>query len=222
MEEIIKQLRIRLRLAMDGAVAASMRKKGVAYKLNFGVTLPRLKEIAAHFTPDAALAEYLWQQDVREFKILATLLYPAARFTARRADEWVEQIKHVEIAEQFCANLMQNEPYAPACAAAWTGRADGEGLVTTAGYLLYARLFMLGASLTDADAEAFLRNAAALLHEPFSLAAQAAANAVKRYGRQSEARASEVLKAFDPFRTSGSLREQEIYEDLKFEFDYSR
>lgn len=222
MEDIIRQIRTRLRLAMDGAVSASMRNKGVTYKLNFGVTLPRLKEIAAQFAADATLAEYLWQQDIREFKILATLLYPPSEFTARQADEWVAQIRYMEIAEQFCANLMQREPFAPACAAAWTGRTADEGFVATAGYLLYARLFMLHTPLPAGDTKIFLSRAVALLREPFSRPQQAAVNAVKRYGRQSETQAAEVLTAFDSFRLSPSPREQEIYEDLKFEFDYSR
>lgn len=37
------------RLFMNGVVSQSMREKGLDYKLNFGIELPRLKEIAARY-----------------------------------------------------------------------------------------------------------------------------------------------------------------------------
>lgn len=222
MEDTIRQIRTRLRLAMDGAVSASMRNKGVHYKLNFGVTLPRLKAIASDFVPNAELARYLWQQDIREFKILATLLYPPGEFTPGQADEWVGQIRYMEIAEQFCANLMQQVAFAPEAAARWIGHTETDDFVSTAGYILYARLFLTGRPIPASDAAVLLRTAAGLLEGPFSRPQQAAVTALKRYGRQSAGHAAEVLQAFGSFRTSNSRREREIYEDLKFEFDYSR
>lgn len=221
MNPTIQQIRQRLRLAMDGAVSASMRAKGVNYKLNFGVTLPRLKEIAADFAPDAALAQELWQQDVRELKILATMLYPKDLFTPEQADEWVGEIRHIEIAEQFCANLMQDLPFAPVCAAAWIQDDTGNEYIPTAGYILYTRLFMKGAPVPAADAATFIDTARRLLQSDFCRPQLPALTALKRYGRQSQQQATEVLEAFSPFLSSPLAEKQEIYNDLKFEFEYS-
>jgi len=44
--EKVKEIKRSFRLQMDGAVAQSMRDKGVDYRLNWGVTLPRLREQA--------------------------------------------------------------------------------------------------------------------------------------------------------------------------------
>ncbi len=41
--EIIKEIKQSFRLMMDGAVAQSMRDKGLNYHLNWGATLPRLQ-----------------------------------------------------------------------------------------------------------------------------------------------------------------------------------
>lgn len=223
MNPTIQQIRRRLRLAMDGVVSSSMRAKGVNYKLNFGVTLPRLKEIACEFTPDAALAEELWEQDVRELKILATLLYPREQFTPEKADKWVRDIRHIEIAEQFCANLMENEPFAPACAAAWIQETDGPEYVSTTGYILYARLFIRKYCLPPADAHHFLHTAHDLLLEQhnYSRPQRAALTALERYGRQGEKQAAEALSALADFQTSPLPEKQAMYNDLKFEFDYS-
>ena len=43
-KEQVKEIKQSFRLMMDGAVAKSMREKGLEYKLNWGATLPRLRE----------------------------------------------------------------------------------------------------------------------------------------------------------------------------------
>ena len=48
----LKDIKTRLRLSMNGAVSQSMREKGLVYKLNFGVELPRIKSIAADYEKD--------------------------------------------------------------------------------------------------------------------------------------------------------------------------
>ena len=89
MEEVrdkVKEIKQSFRLMMDGAVAKSMRDKGVDYKLNWGATLPRLQEKAEELKAgfkiqDAGFSQYdlaiaLWKEPVRECKILATMLMP--------------------------------------------------------------------------------------------------------------------------------------------------
>ena len=41
-KEQLKDIKTQLRLSMNGAVSQSMREKGLLYKLNFGVELPRM------------------------------------------------------------------------------------------------------------------------------------------------------------------------------------
>ena len=82
-DERIKEIKQSFRQMMDGAVAQSMREKGVDYKLNWGATLPRLKEMAEEIkgepnmsTDDCYhLAIALWKENVRECKILATMRF---------------------------------------------------------------------------------------------------------------------------------------------------
>ena len=45
-KEQLKDIKTQLRLSMNGAVSQSMREKGLVYKLNFGVEIPRIKMIA--------------------------------------------------------------------------------------------------------------------------------------------------------------------------------
>ena len=48
-KEQLKDIKTQLRLSMNGAVSQSMREKGLVYKLNFGVELPRIKMIAESY-----------------------------------------------------------------------------------------------------------------------------------------------------------------------------
>ena len=49
----LKEIRTQLRLAMNGVISTSMREKGIVYKLNFGVPLPEIKQIATTHKPDS-------------------------------------------------------------------------------------------------------------------------------------------------------------------------
>ena len=47
--EQIREIKQQLRSLMNGAASASMREKGLNYKVNFGVELPRLKQLVAGY-----------------------------------------------------------------------------------------------------------------------------------------------------------------------------
>ena len=98
-KEQLKDIKTQLRLSMNGVVSQSMREKGLNYKLNFGVELPRIKSIAAAYEKNHDLAQALWKEDIRECKILAGILQPVDTFFPEIADIWVENMPNIEIAE---------------------------------------------------------------------------------------------------------------------------
>ena len=59
--EQVKEIKQSFRQMMDGSVAQSMRNKGVDYKLNWGATLPRLREMADEIanSPTSSARSYL-------------------------------------------------------------------------------------------------------------------------------------------------------------------
>ena len=137
LHEQLKEIKTQLRLSMNGAVSQSMREKGLVYKLNFGVELPRIKAIAEGYEKDHSLAQALWKEDIRECKILAGLLQPVDSFFPEIADIWVENIQNIEIAELTSMNLFQHLPYAPAKSFQWI--ADEREYVQTCGFLTIRR-----------------------------------------------------------------------------------
>ena len=117
--ETIKDIKGQFRLFMNGVASQSMREKGLDYKLNFGIELPRLKEIAARYDKNHEVAQALWKENIRECKILAGMLQPVETFYPEIADIWVEDMRYPEIAELTCMSLFQYLPYASEKAFEW-------------------------------------------------------------------------------------------------------
>ncbi len=160
--ETIRKIKTELRLAMNGAVAAYMRENGISYKLNFGVELPRLRDIAARFPTDHGLAQALWKEDIRECKLLAAMLQPADTFCPEVADAWVKTMPGAEIARHTVQNLFCRLPYASRKAYEWI--ASDDEMCQQCGYLTLARLFMQGLRPDERPAGEFLGQVRAALH----------------------------------------------------------
>ena len=122
--ETIRKIKTELRLAMNGVASAYMRENGMNYKLNFGVELPRLRDIAAGFPADHDLAQALWKEDIRECKLLAAMLQPTDTFYPEIADIWVEAMPNTEIAQHTVQNLFCRLPYASQKAYEWIASED--------------------------------------------------------------------------------------------------
>ncbi len=138
--QTVKEIKQSFRQMMDGAVAKSMRDKGVDYKLNWGATLPRLREMADEIGKNYDLAIALWKENVRECKILATMMMPADVMLPEVTDIWMEQITTQELAEQAAFNLFQYLPFAPEKAYKWM--ASDKELYQLCGFHVLSRIFM--------------------------------------------------------------------------------
>ncbi len=137
-ELAVKEIKQSFRQYMDGVIAQSLRDKGLKYKIIWGVSQLHLREMAREYEPDAELAKLLWESDVRECKLLATMLMPKAEFKADEAEKWMSEVKNQELAEMLCFNLLQHCEFSATLAHKWI-TSDDE-LKQIAGYNLIARL----------------------------------------------------------------------------------
>ena len=217
MDELIKNIRTDLRLAMNGVVSSSMRNKGMDYKMNFGVDVPRIKGIAEKYESSAALAKELWKLDVRELKILSTMLYPISEFAEANADEWVKEIPTQEIRENLCRNLLQQLPYADKLVQKWT--IDSNQSIRLTGFWLYVRLMMVKAdTLQHINIQPIIEKALVDVHAEDSLLHTAALNVLKQVIRRDQQAGDQIMKQISEFSTSDNPIEKEIYDNLQFEF----
>ncbi len=179
----IKEIKQSFRQMMDGAVAKSMRDKGLAYKLNWGATIPRLREMADGLKDteenDYHLAIALWKEDVRECKILASMLMPAHRMLPEVVDIWMEQVPSQEIAEQLAFNLWQHLPYAPEKAFQWIARE--QEYEQLCGFHVLTRLFMNGQEPNERGINEYIDQLLSALQGPYPSVRKAAMQSVQRF-----------------------------------------
>lgn len=179
--DTLAAIRADLRSAMNGVAAQSIRESGMAYRLVYGVELPRLREIAASFAPDRQLALQLWQSEVREEKMLALLLFPSEAFDRDLATLWAESLRpeQAELAGLMSMELLVKEPYAPDLAFVWM--ADERPMLQLCGFQTLTRLLMQGARLAPDAADEFRDQAESALHADFLPLRKAAQNALIRF-----------------------------------------
>lgn len=178
-EERVREIKQSFRLMMDGATAQSMREKGSDYHVNWGASLPMLKQKAKETGQDYHLAVALWKENVRECKILATLLMPPEKMPREVADIWMEQTTSVEMAELAAFNLYQHLPYAAEKAYEWM--ASEKELYQLCGFHVLARLFMRGQSPNERGIHEFIDQALCALQGESLSVKKAAMAAMTRF-----------------------------------------
>lgn len=191
MNKLINDIKKELHAYMNGVASAHARQTE-DYRVNWGVELPRLVEMADEIaTSDVSLrslAQALWNESTRECKILACMLMPANEMPEEVCDIWAEEIRTEEIATMFCMYLVQRLPYASTKAYEWMGRE--EKMLQTCGFLTLCHIIRKYELSEDAEAE-FLDQASASLDNKYAL------KALQIYASRSEDNARKVKKVAD-------------------------
>ena len=197
-KERVREIKKSLRQLMDGQTAQSMRDKGVDYKLNWGASIPMLREKAEEIGKDYDLAIELWKADVRECKILATMIMPVERMLPEVVDIWMEQMTSQEIAEQAAFNLFQYLPYAPEKAYQWI--ASDKDMEQLCGFHILSRLFMNKQEPNERGINEYIDQALAALQGPPMVVRKAAMQSMIRFselGLVYERMAKSALKSLN-------------------------
>lgn len=197
-KEQVKEIKQSFRQLMDGQTAQSMRDKGLEYKLNWGASIPMLREKASEIGKNYDLAIELWKADVRECKILATMVMPAEEILPEVVDIWMEQTPSQEIAEQASFNLYQNLPYAAEKAYQWM--ASDKELEQLCGFHILTRLFMNKQEPNERGINEYIDQLLVALQGPFPSVRKAAMQSAIRFselGLVYERMAKSALKSIN-------------------------
>ena len=203
-QDVVKEIKQSFRLMMDGAVAQSMRDKGLNYHLNWGATLPRLQAKAEEVrlmvkgeglrVQDPLELCSLSRREIIKFKdqssnlklydlaickILATMLMPPDEILPEVVDIWQEQIPSQEIAEQLAFNLYQHLPFAAEKAYQWI--ASDKEYDQLCGFHVLSRLFMNGQEPNERGINEFLDQALCALQGPYPSVRKAALQSLQRF-----------------------------------------
>ena len=202
---------------MNGVVSQSMREKGLEYKLNFGIEVPRIKEIAAKYEKNHDLAQALWKENIRECKILAGMLQPVETFYPEIADIWIEDMHYPEIAELTCLNLFQHLPYISDKIFQWM--ADEGEYFQLCGYMTMARLLMRGMEMNERATDEFIDQALTALQGTPGKVSRAANTALQKYIYQHPLHAKKMEKMLQSYRDTDKLEIVALIEDVKMQIE---
>lgn len=193
-EEQIKYIRRTFHAMMNGVVASSMRNKGIDYKINFGVELPRLEDFSKELPHNAKLATELWKANSRECRLLATMVMPANEYAQDMAELWMEQVKQYEEADVWVYYLLATQSYASNIAFRWI--ADERKLYRYTGYALLSRLMTDGKKLSERDANELLDHCNTELSNTDPILRKAAYKTIRKYmrlGREEEIKGEKII-----------------------------
>ena len=163
-EKDFQQLLRQIKSRKNGDVSTSMKRQGIEYKLNWGVSVVELRELAKEIQSDHLLALKLWNKQWRETMILATLLDEPGKVTEEQMDFWTKSFENLEIAEQASVNLWVKTKFAFAKAIEWSR--GKKHLVHFTGIHLMGRLALTQKNAIDEMFEPFFEELAVVGKDP--------------------------------------------------------
>ncbi len=215
LRERVRKVKEMLRLSMDGSTAARLRHLG--YKLTFGVTYPRLRELTVEIEPDAELAESLWGLRQRETMLIATIIMPTECCTPEVADRWVSEAFNEEIAEYLSRNLLIRLDFAGNIVESLADATEWQKMLI--GYSLHSRLLMNDRSV-DTMIERYLSKSVDDVHNTDKRALSAIAFFLKQVARR-EQYLDRVKSIVAQLKTSESISAQWVAEEVNTFVEYS-
>ncbi len=216
--EQIQQIKKQLRLAMNGITSESMQERGLGYRVNYGVALITLRKMAAKYGKNHDLAQKLWLENVRELRILATLIQPVESFTPAMAQEWAADIQQPEMAEQCAMNLFQHLTFAPDLVLDWLKQS--EVMLRYIAWQLLARIAVKDFHFKETTLVSVLVEAVKDIQSNQIFLFNGALLGLKRVGANNINLARTILENVGDIPDLELERKQQILDDLRFEFEY--
>jgi 3-methyladenine DNA glycosylase AlkD len=135
---------------IDGMAHFGIRAENV-----YGVSKPKLDELAKRIGRNHALALALWLTGNHDARILAGMIAEPRQITTAVMDLWVCDFNNLDICDGTCCHLFVFAKPAWSRAVLWTSRKDE--FQKRAGFALAAYLAYRDKSATDAQFEKFLK-----------------------------------------------------------------
>lgn len=107
-EDIIKKVKF---LSNPRAIEG-MAIYGIIPENSYGVSIPNLRKIAKEIGINRKLAQQLWATNIRETKILASMIEDVEMVTEEQMESWVKEFNYWEICDQCCMNLFEKTRFA--------------------------------------------------------------------------------------------------------------
>lgn len=138
----------------DPDAKAGMERFGIETETALGVSIPKLRKLAAKIGPSHETALDLWNTGVHEARILASIIDEPGEVSEDQMETWVLDFDSWDVCDQVCSNLFDKTPFAYDKAYEWAER--DEEFVRRAGFTLMAALAVHDKAAPDEKLAAFL------------------------------------------------------------------
>lgn len=126
---------------------AGMQRFGVNTSKALGIKIPELRKLARTIKKEHSLALQLWETDIHEARILASMIDDPEQVTQQQINSWVKDFNSWDLCDQVCGNLFDKTKFAVSCAKKFSKRK--EEFVKRAGFVLMAESAVHNKNITD-------------------------------------------------------------------------
>jgi 3-methyladenine DNA glycosylase AlkD len=203
----------------SGDVVDSMFKKGIIYKINYGVNSPIIKKLVEPYYGNHELAEELFAMDYREAKLAAIYIETPENLSPEQMGRWSCDFINNEIVEQAVNNLFWKSKYATSKASEWS-LSDNEYL-QKAGLMIIGKIASTKSEIRNEIFTPYLDIIEGLSKTLSPHTRSAAAFALREIGKRNRALNGEAIKLADKLAKSESLSAKWIAEEVSWILTYT-
>ncbi|MEW6111305.1 MAG: DNA alkylation repair protein [Thermodesulfobacteriota bacterium] len=149
-----KEILAQLKSWGDPEAVKGMARYGINSSSAYGVSIPKLRNLAKQVGKDHELAQKLWASGIHEARILASMIDVPDLVGEAQMDRWAHDFNSWDLCDQCCNNLFRKTPFARRKVAEWNSRP--EEFVRRAAFTLIACLAVHDKKAMDKDFEALL------------------------------------------------------------------
>ena len=141
----------RLESLADPDGVSSQARFGIETRRAYGIRVPVLRKLARETGKNHRLAQQLWETEIHEARLLATMIADPKQMTEKLMDRWAADLDSWDLCDGCCGNLFDKTEFAYKKAEEWSLRS--EEFVKRAAFALMASLAVHDKEAQD---EAFL------------------------------------------------------------------
>jgi 3-methyladenine DNA glycosylase AlkD len=211
LQRIVEEIKSR----RSGPTSDSLTQFGIEYKVNYGVPITELRKIAEPYIGNHPLALELFKQDIRECKIIASIIDDPTQITGEQIDEWAQSFTNIEIVEQVCSNVLWKADCALSRSIQWCLSEDN--LLIKAG-LLVAAHSATNLQVKDVVFEPYLEIISSLNEDLFANNKNNIEFALRQIANRNQAFRAKVIELAVSLSNANDQHRAWVGDQLLFEF----
>jgi 3-methyladenine DNA glycosylase AlkD len=115
---------IKLKSLSNPENVEGMVRFGINSENMLGISIPALRDIAGEIGKNHELAQQLWDSEIHEARILASIVDEPEKVTELQMENWVKDFDSWGVCDQVCDNLFQHTKFAYKKIDQWSKREE--------------------------------------------------------------------------------------------------